>query len=109
MSSCAPTGSSVQFIRFAEGPQASDQQARIREDLSASSFTTMTLRSALRSEDRSQAGKLLMGKESVHSGGFAIDPAMKSQLTLLCDRNETALSALSDVLEQGQARDISLF
>ena len=109
MSSCSPTGSSVPFIRFAEGPQASEQSARIREDLSASSLTTITLRSAQRSEDRSQAGKFLMGKELVRSGGFAIDPAMESQLTLLGGRNEAALSALRDMLEQGQARAISLF
>ncbi|MEC7550231.1 MAG: hypothetical protein VX536_04495 [Pseudomonadota bacterium] len=34
---------------------------------------------------------------------------MESKLTLLGDRNEAALSALRDVLEQGQARTISLF
>ena len=69
----------------------------------------MTLRSALRSEDRSQAGKFLMGKELVRSGGFAIDPAMESQLALLRDQNEAALSALRDMLEQCQARAVSLF
>ena len=69
----------------------------------------MTLRGALRPEDRSQAGKFLMGKELVRSGNFAIDPAMESQLTLLGYQNEAALSALRDMLEQGQARAISLF
>ena len=34
---------------------------------------------------------------------------MESQLTLLGDRNEAALSALRDVLEQGHVRTISLF
>ncbi len=97
------------FVAMASAQLASEQQARIRENLPASSFTTMALLSALRSEDRSQAVKYLPGKEQGRSGSIAIDPAMESQLTHLDDRNEAALSALRDVLEQGQARTNSLF
>ena len=97
------------FVAMASAQLASEQQARIREDLPASSFTTMALLSALSSEDRSQAVKYLLGKELGRSGSIAIDPAMESQLTLLGVRNEAALSALRNVLEQGQARTISLF
>ena len=97
------------FVAMASAQLASEQQARIRDNLPASSFTTMALLSALRSEDRSQAVKYLLGKELGRSGSIAIDSAMESQLTLLGDRNEAALSALRDALDQGQARTISLF
>ena len=43
MTSGASTGFLAQFIRFAERPHASEQQARIREYLSASSLITMAL------------------------------------------------------------------
>ena len=97
------------FVAIASAQLTSEQQARIKEDLSASSFTTMALLSALRSEDRIQAVKYLLAKELGRTGSIAIDPALESKLTLLGDRNEAALSALRDVLEQGQARTIRLF
>ena len=94
------------FVAMASAQLASEHQKRITENLPASSFTTMALLSALRSEDRSQAVKHLLGRELGRSGSIAIDPAMESGLTLLGDRNEAALSALRDVLEQDQARTI---
>ena len=43
MTSGASTGFLAQFIRFAEWPHASEQQASIREDLPANSLITMAL------------------------------------------------------------------
>ena len=43
------TGFSAQFIRFAEWPHTSMQQARIREDLPASSLNNMALAGSLAS------------------------------------------------------------
>lgn len=97
------------FLNLAAAQMASEQQARLNGSGAASSFTVLSLLSALAADNQGEAVKFLVAQELGRSGGSIIDAELESQVTILGDRNTAALAELQRVLSNGSEQRISLF
>lgn len=97
------------FLNLAAAQMASEQQARLNGSGAVSSFTVLSLLTALAADNQGQAVKYLVAQELGRSGGLIIDAELESQVTILGDRNAAALAELQDVLSNGSGQRISLF
>ena len=97
------------FLNLAAAQMASEQQARLNGSAAVSSFTVLSLLTALAADNQGQAVKYLVAQELGRSGGLIIDAELESQVTILGDRNAVALGELQDVLSNGSELRISLF
>ena len=87
--------------------QIAEQNASPDEPLS--SFTMMSLISAMNSENQNAAVKFLFAQELGRSGGVIVGEALEQQLTILGDRNKAALRVLGEALQNPDFRQISIF
>ncbi|MBU13465.1 MAG: hypothetical protein CMQ14_00075 [Gammaproteobacteria bacterium] len=97
------------FLDLAAAQMASEQQARLNGSGAVSSFTVLSLLTALAADNQGQAVKYLVAQELGRSGGLIIDAELESQVTILGDRNAAALGELQQVLRDGSGQRISLF
>ena len=97
------------FLNLAAAQMASEQQARLNGSGAVSSFTVLSLLTALAADNQGQAVKYLVAQELGRSGGLIIDSELESQVTILGDRNAAALGELQQVLRDGSGQRISLF
>ena len=87
--------------------QIAEQDTSQGEPLS--SFTMLSLMSAMNSEDQSAAIKFLFAEELGRSGGVMVGEELEQQLTILGDRNKAALRVLGEALQNPAYRRISIF
>lgn len=87
--------------------QMAEQNAAPDEPLS--SFTMLSLISAMNSEDQNAALKFLFAEELGRSGGVIVGEELEQQLTILGDRNKAALRVLGEALQNPDVRRISIF
>ena len=97
------------FMNLAAAQMASEQQARLNGSGAVSSFTVLSLLTALAADNQGQALKYLVAQELGRSGGLIIGAELESQVTILGDRNAAALGELQQVLSDGSGQRISLF
>jgi len=87
--------------------QIAEQNASPDEPLS--SFTLLSLMSAMNSENQNAALKFLFAQELGRSGGVIVGEELEQQLTILGDRNKAALRVLGEALQNPGFRQISIF
>ena len=87
--------------------QIAEQNASPGEPLS--SFTVLSLISAMNSQNQNAALKFLVAQELGRSGSVIVGEALEQQLTLLGDRNKAALRVLGEALAEPDFRQISIF
>ena len=97
------------FMNLAAAQMASEQQARLNGSGAVSSFTVLSLLTALAADNQGQALKYLVAQELGRSGGLIIGAELESHVTILGDRNAAALGELQQVLSDGSGQRISLF
>jgi len=78
-------------------------------DKPLSSFTLLSLISAMNSENQNAALKFLLAQELGRSGGVIVGEELEQQLTLLGDRNKAALRVLGEALQDPDFGLISIF
>jgi hypothetical protein len=76
---------------------------------SLTSISVLSMLGALNAENQQDAFKYLFAEELGSNGGVIVGAELEQQLTLLGDRNKAALAVLTDVLENPDARQISIF
>jgi len=97
------------FTIFLNLAMAQLAQKNASPDEPLSSFTMLSLISAMNSENQNAALKFLFAQELGRSGGVIVGEELEQQLTLLGDRNKAALRVLGEVLQNPGFRRISIF
>lgn len=87
--------------------QLAEQNASPDEPLS--SFTMLSLLSAMNSDNQNAAIKFLFAQELGRSGGVMVGEELEQQITILGDRNKVALRVLGEALQNPDYRQISIF
>lgn len=97
------------FTLFLNLAMAQMAEQNASPDRPLSSFTLLSLLSAMNSENQAAALKFLFAEELGRSGGLVVGEEMEQQLTILGDRNQAALRVLGKALQNPDYRHISIF
>ena len=97
------------FTMFLNLAMAQMAQQNASPDEPLSSFTMLSLMSALNAEDQNNALKFLFAEELGRSGGLIVGEELEQGLTILGDRNKAALRVFSEALQNPGFRRVSIF